>query len=152
MLSPRRADHHGAHHRGVVPTPRAGPFERELIPVAHDPATGQASLHCGRDANKDQSYVLFGIQRDLLGRILLPVGDYEKPDIRRFAEDAGLRVAQKKDSYEICFVPNDDYAGFLKNYRGHEGTEGDFVDPQGNVLGQHSGYEKFIVGQPSATM
>ena len=115
--------------------------------ILKDPATGQASLHCGRDANKDQSYVLFGIQRDLLGRILLPVGDYEKPDIRRFAEDAGLRVAQKKDSYEICFVPNDDYAGFLKNYRGHEGTEGDFVDPQGNVLGQHSGYEKFTVGQ-----
>ena len=105
------------------------------------------SLHCGIDPNKDQSYVLFGIRRELLERILLPIGDYEKPAIRALAEEAGLRVAQKKDSYEICFVPGDDYAGFLKQYRGHEGTEGDFVDLQGNVLGQHSGYEKFTVGQ-----
>lgn len=105
------------------------------------------ALHCGRDANKDQSYVLYGIRRELLSRILLPVGDFEKPAIRKLAEEAGLRVAQKKDSYEICFVPNDDYAGFLKKYRGHEGTEGDFVDLEGNVLGQHAGYEKFTVGQ-----
>lgn len=115
--------------------------------ILKDEATGQYSLHCGRDANKDQSYVLFGIRRDLLSHILLPVGDYEKPAIRELAEEAGLRVAQKKDSYEICFVPGDDYAAFLKNYRGHDGTEGNFVDPNGNVLGQHSGYEKFTVGQ-----
>ncbi|GAB5439725.1 MAG: tRNA 2-thiouridine(34) synthase MnmA [Fuerstiella sp.] len=110
-------------------------------------ADGRYSLHCGADANKDQSYVLFGIQQDLLQHILLPIGDFEKPAIRELAEEAGLRVAQKRDSYEICFVPNDDYAAFLKKYRGHEGTEGDFVDPAGNVLGQHSGYEKFTVGQ-----
>ena len=115
--------------------------------ILKDEATGQHSLHCGSDPNKDQSYVLFGIRRDLLSRILLPVGGYQKPDIRKFAEEAGLRVAQKKDSYEICFVPGDDYAGFLKNYRGHEGTEGDFVDSDGNVLGQHTGFEKFTVGQ-----
>jgi len=75
------------------------------------------------------------------------VGGYQKTEIREFAEEAGLRVAQKKDSYEICFVPNDDYAGFLKNYRGHTNTEGEFVDTAGNVLGQHAGYEKFTVGQ-----
>ncbi len=111
-------------------------------------ATGESSLHCGADPNKDQSYVLFGIDRELLPKILLPVGEFsEKPQIRAFAEDAGLRVAQKKDSYEICFVPNNDYAGFLKQYRGHDGTAGDFVDSDGNVLGQHEGYEKFTVGQ-----
>jgi len=115
--------------------------------IVQDETTGKHSLHCGNDPNKDQSYVLFGIQRDLLSRILLPVGGYQKPDIRKFAEEAGLRVAQKKDSYEICFVPGDDYAGFLKNYRGVEGTEGDFVDTEGNVLGQHAGFEKFTVGQ-----
>ncbi len=115
--------------------------------ILKDDATGRYSLHCGVDANKDQSYVLFGIDRDLLPKILLPVGEFQKPDIRAFAEDAGLRVAQKKDSYEICFVPNNDYAGFLKEYRGHEGTAGDFVDSSGNVLGQHDGYEKFTVGQ-----
>lgn len=110
-------------------------------------AAGRYSLHCGADPKKDQSYVLFGIEPSLLSRILLPVGGYQKSEIRAFAEDAGLRVAQKKDSYEICFVPNDDYAGFLKSYRGHSDTEGDFVDPSGRVLGQHSGYEKFTVGQ-----
>lgn len=115
--------------------------------IVQDENSGHHFLHCGNDPNKDQSYVLFGIQKDLLSKILLPVGGYQKPEIRALAEEAGLRVAQKKDSYEICFVPGDDYAGFLKNYRGHADTEGDFVDPQGNVLGQHSGYEKFTVGQ-----
>jgi tRNA-specific 2-thiouridylase len=115
--------------------------------ILKDERSGQYSLHCGSDPNKDQSYVLFGIRRELLGRILLPVGEYQKPAIREFAEEAGLRVAQKKDSYEICFVPNDDYAGFLKRYRGYEGTEGEFVDTEGNVMGQHDGYEKFTVGQ-----
>ena len=108
---------------------------------------GEYSLHCGNDPQKDQSYVLFGIQRSLLQHILLPIGDYQKSEIRAFAEEAGLKVAQKKDSYEICFVPGDDYAGFLKQYRGIKGTEGDFVDKDGRVLGQHGGYEQFTVGQ-----
>lgn len=115
--------------------------------IERRPDTGEFSLHCGDDPKKDQSYVLFGIERRLLSRILLPVGGYQKTEIREFAEEAGLRVAQKKDSYEICFVPNDDYAGFLKSYRGHSGTEGNFVDSDGNVLGKHAGYEKFTVGQ-----
>lgn len=115
--------------------------------IIRDEASRNYSLHCGTDPKKDQSYVLFGIERDLLGRILLPVGGYQKTEIRAFAEEAGLRVAQKKDSYEICFVPNDDYAGFLRKYRGYTDTEGDFVDTDGNVLGQHAGYEKFTVGQ-----
>jgi len=104
-------------------------------------------LYRGDDDNKDQSYVLFGIRRELLPKILLPIGTFEKPAIRELARDAGLRVATKKDSYEICFVPDQDYAGFLKRYRQHEGTEGDFVDTAGNVLGHHEGYEHFTVGQ-----
>jgi tRNA-specific 2-thiouridylase len=104
-------------------------------------------LYRGDDDNKDQSYVLFGIRRELLPNILLPIGTYEKPAIRELARDAGLRVATKKDSYEICFVPDQDYAGFLKRWRQHEGTEGDFVDAAGNVLGHHDGYEHFTVGQ-----
>jgi tRNA-specific 2-thiouridylase len=115
--------------------------------ILKDDQSGNYSLHCGNDPNKDQSYVLFGIRRELLSHILLPVGEYQKPAIRSFAQEAGLRVAQKKDSYEICFVPNDDYAGFLKEYRGCEGTDGEFVDTAGNVVGHHDGYEKFTVGQ-----
>lgn len=115
--------------------------------ILSDPEADGFTLRRGLDPNKDQSYVLFGIRRELLPRILLPVGGYQKPQIREFAEESGLRVAQKKDSYEICFVPDNDYAGFLKRYRGHEGTDGEFVDPDGNVLGTHTGYEQFTVGQ-----
>ena len=115
--------------------------------IRRDSVTGVHSLHCGADPGKDQSYVLFGIRRSLLDRILLPVGSFQKPDIRQLAEEAGLRVAQKKDSYEICFVPNDDYVGFLKTHYDLNDTKGDFVDTSGNVLGQHAGYENYTVGQ-----
>ena len=115
--------------------------------IMPDETTGEWGLYRGLDDNKDQSYVLFGIRRELLPNILLPIGTYQKPDIRKLAGESGLRVANKKDSYEICFVPDQDYAGFLKRYRGHDGTAGDFVDLQGQVLGPHEGYEHFTVGQ-----
>ena len=115
--------------------------------ILQDETTNEWGLYRGLDDNKDQSYVLYGIRRELLPNVLLPIGTFQKPDIRRLAGDSGLRVATKKDSYEICFVPDQDYAGFLKRYRGHEGTEGEFVDMQGNVLGSHEGYEHFTVGQ-----
>lgn len=115
--------------------------------ILQDEITNEWGLYRGLDDNKDQSYVLYGIRRELLPNVLLPIGTFQKPDIRRLAGDSGLRVATKKDSYEICFVPDQDYAGFLKRHRGHEGTEGEFVDMQGNVLGSHEGYEHFTVGQ-----
>ncbi|MFQ5731023.1 MAG: tRNA 2-thiouridine(34) synthase MnmA [Planctomycetaceae bacterium] len=101
----------------------------------------------GRDRNKDQSYVLFGIAPDLLDRILFPVGDHEKPAIRAMARDAGLRVADKPDSQEICFIPDNDYAGFIERYRGDQETAGELVDTAGNVLGRHDGFERFTIGQ-----
>ena len=115
--------------------------------VVQDATTSEWGLLRGEDDNKDQSYVLFGIRRELLPHVLLPIGTYQKPDIRELARESGLRVADKKDSYEICFVPDQDYAGFLKRYRGYEDTAGDFVDLAGNVLGHHDGYEHFTVGQ-----
>ena len=108
---------------------------------------GEPTLTRGLDLTKDQSYVLFGIERHLLGRILFPVGGFTKPQIRELAGAAGLRVATKPDSMEICFIPDNDYVGFLKRYRGIEGTAGDFVDPAGQVLGQHPGFEQFTIGQ-----
>ena len=112
-----------------------------------DVAEDQPALVRGLDPGKDQSYVLAGISRDLLGRIQFPVGGYTKPEIRALAARAGLRVATKPDSQEICFVPDNDYAGFLRRHRGEFDTAGDFVDPAGNVLGQHAGYEHFTIGQ-----
>lgn len=115
--------------------------------VANAMSEATVALTRGRDLSKDQSYVLFGINRDLLSRVLFPVGDFEKPAIREKAEQAGLRVFDKPDSQEICFIPDNDYAGFIERYRGKHDTAGEIVDPAGNVLGQHEGYEKYTIGQ-----
>jgi len=108
---------------------------------------GRPALVRGHDRSKDQSYVLAGINRGILDRILFPVGGYTKPQIRELAAEAGLRVATKPDSQEICFIPDNDYVGFLERYRGKPDTAGEFVDPSGRVLGRHPGYEQFTIGQ-----
>ena len=112
-----------------------------------DRESSSPSLTRGRDGDKDQSYVLFGINRDILSRVLFPVGDFEKPFIRATAEKAGLRVFDKPDSQEICFIPDNDYAGFLERYRGKQDTAGEIVDTTGAVLGRHEGFERFTIGQ-----
>lgn len=105
----------------------------------------------GVDETKDQSYVLWGLQQDLLSRTLLPLGGYRKTAIRQMAHDFGYpELAKKSESYEICFVPDNDYRGFLK--RKVEGLEnkvsgGYFVDKEGNILGQHKGYPFYTIGQ-----
>jgi len=108
---------------------------------------GEPALLRGRDLTKDQSYVLAGINRNILDRILFPVGDFNKPEIRELAAQAGLRVATKPDSQEICFIPDNDYVGFLERYRGRPDMSGEFVDPSGKVLGQHTGFDQFTIGQ-----
>ena len=105
----------------------------------------------GVDDTKDQSYVLWGLQQDLLARTLLPLGSYRKSEIRQMALDYGYpELARKSESYEICFVPDNDYRGFLK--RRVEGLEervagGNFVDKYGKVLGRHKGYPFYTIGQ-----
>ncbi len=115
----------------------------------HD--NGRFVISKGVDETKDQSYVLWGLQQDLLSRTLLPLGPYRKTEIRQMAEDFGYpELAKKSESYEICFVPDNDYRGFLK--RKVEGLEeqvagGSFVDKEGNILGQHKGYPFYTIGQ-----
>jgi len=105
----------------------------------------------GRDAGKDQSYVLFGIERKFLTRMMLPVGDYEKTEIRRIAATLGMNVAEKKDSQEICFVTQGRYDAFIRKQRQKNGqnidTRGELVMTDGTVVGQHPGIEGFTVGQ-----
>jgi tRNA-specific 2-thiouridylase len=110
-------------------------------------AVANARLMRGRDEGKDQSYVLFGIRREILGRVLFPVGDRTKPEIRELSRLAGIQTADKPDSQEICFIPDNDYAGFLSRYREPVETAGDIVDTAGRVLGQHAGYERYTIGQ-----
>jgi len=103
------------------------------------------------DETKDQSYVLWGLQQDLLRRTLLPLGAYRKSEIRQMAMDYGYpELAKKSESYEICFVPDNNYRGFLK--RKVQGLEervngGNFIDQEGNILGKHKGYPFYTVGQ-----
>jgi tRNA-specific 2-thiouridylase len=108
-------------------------------------ADGAAALVRGADAAKDQSYVLFGIRRELLRRMMLPVGDFEKPAIRKMATEFGLRVADKKDSQEICFVTRGRYDEFVRGRGG--GDCGELVTTDGAVVGEHNGVEGFTVGQ-----
>lgn len=105
------------------------------------------ALRRGLDESKDQSYVLFGIQRDVLPRVLFPVGGYHKPQIRQIARELGLRVAEKKDSQEICFVPDQDYAAFVRRRRDEIDLSGEIVTTAGEVVGRHTGIEQFTVGQ-----
>jgi tRNA-uridine 2-sulfurtransferase len=105
-------------------------------------------LFCGRDATKDQSYVLFGIPHARLSRLKFPVGDYSKEEIRQIAARLGLRVAAKRDSQEICFVPDQDHARFVRQRRGGKlDTSGEIVTTDGTVVGRHDGFERFTVGQ-----
>ncbi len=108
---------------------------------------GEITLCRGQDDSKDQSYVLFGIRRELLPRLMFPVGEYRKLEIRQIAQRLGLRVADKRDSQEICFVPGQNHAAFMKNRQGYIDTSGEIVDMQGTVLGRHDGLERFTIGQ-----
>ncbi len=112
---------------------------------------GRYVISKGRDENKDQSYVLWGLSQEALARTKFPLGKFTKPEIRQMAIDRGHEdLAKKGESYEICFVPDNDYRGFLK--RKVEGLEekvagGDFIDLNGNILGQHDGYPFYTIGQ-----
>lgn len=114
-------------------------------------SNGRYVISKGVDETKDQSYVLWGLQQDLLSRTLLPLGGYRKTEIRQMALDFGYpELAKKAESYEICFVPDNDYRGFLK--RRVENLEervagGNFIDKHGNILGKHKGYPFYTIGQ-----
>lgn len=107
-------------------------------------------LHRGLDDDKDQAYVLTGIDRSLLPRMLLPVGGFRKSEIRQIATDIGLRVADKKDSQEICFVTSGQHAQFVRD-KNPVSTAGEIVTSDGRVVGHHDGIEGFTVGQRKGT-
>ncbi|NLE36618.1 MAG: tRNA 2-thiouridine(34) synthase MnmA, partial [Pirellulaceae bacterium] len=108
---------------------------------------GQTALLRGIDPGKDQAYALFGIDRRRLPRILFPVGERRKTEIRQIAAELGLDVADKRDSQEICFVPDQDHAGFVRRRRPELNTAGEVVTTDGRVVGRHDGIERFTVGQ-----
>lgn len=108
-------------------------------------ADGRALLRKGRPAN-DQSYMLSRLPQDILRRVVFPLGEYEKREVRALAGEAALAVAEKPDSMEICFIPDGDYAAWLDR-RGNTPPPGNFVDREGRVLGRHKGIHHYTLGQ-----
>src|ERR1700751_3401104 len=121
--------------------------------VEVDEATKRHRLLRGRDEQKDQSYFLWELTQDQLSRALFPLGELSKPEARDAARSHGLAVAEKKESQEICFVPDGDYAGFIDRYLEAEDAtdrlpgQGEIVDTNGRMLGQHGGIHRYTIGQ-----
>lgn len=115
--------------------------------AGYDGVLDRWQLLRGRDRRKDQSYFLYPLSQEVLSRLLLPVGEYDKPSVRALAASAGFVSADRPDSQDICFIPDGDYAGFLRRYGGAELVPGDFVDEGGRVLGRHRGLPCYTTGQ-----
>jgi len=134
---------------------RADALDCEFIATGHyaiiNEQNGRKYISRAKDHNKDQSYVLWGLSQECLNRSHFPLGKYTKPEVRQMAADWGYTdLSKKAESYEICFVPDNDYRGFLK--RRVDGLEeqvagGDFVNVKGEVLGKHEGYPFYTIGQ-----
>ena len=108
---------------------------------------GRYAIKNSVTAAKDQTYALYNLTQEQLKRTLMPVGEYTKEEIRKIAGNIGLNVAEKPDSMEICFIPDNDYSGFIHKNCGREIRPGNFVDTKGNVLGIHKGITNYTVGQ-----
>ncbi|MEZ4981131.1 MAG: tRNA 2-thiouridine(34) synthase MnmA [Saprospiraceae bacterium] len=134
---------------------RADALDCEFIATGHYAKImeneGRKFISKAKDRNKDQSYVLWGLSQECMNRSRFPLGDLTKPEVRQIAADFGYdEMSKKAESYEICFVPDNDYRGFLK--RRVEGLEeqvkgGNFIDTQGKIIGTHEGYPFYTIGQ-----
>ncbi len=108
---------------------------------------GRKSLQMSKTSEKDQTYALYNLTQFQLEHTLMPVGEYTKPEIREIANNIDLVIANKPDSQEICFVPNNDYAKFIEERTGDKCRVGNFLDLDGNVLGEHKGIVHYTIGQ-----
>ena len=116
--------------------------------IEYDEKYGRRILKRGVDTKKDQSYVLWRLSSEMLDFTLFPIGETQsKEQVRELARSTGLDVASKKESQDICFIPDGDYAAFIENYRKKTYPVGDFVDLQGKVLGKHKGIIRYTIGQ-----
>ena len=115
--------------------------------IAYNEDTGRWLLKKALDDSKDQSYVLYSMTQEQLAHTLFPLGGLHKAEVREIAEQQRFLNARKHDSQDICFVPDGDYAAFLRRYTGRDYPPGDFLDADGNVLGEHKGIIHYTVGQ-----
>ncbi len=166
----KRVMHHfvEAYQKGETPNPcidcnrylkfdkllrRAEELDIDYVVTGHyartslDGGSGRYLLKKGIDTSKDQSYVLYAMSQEQLARTLFPVGEIHKSRVRELAAEHGFINAKKHDSQDICFVPNGDYAEFIRLHTGRECPKGRFVDIQGHDLGEHKGIIHYTVGQ-----
>lgn len=115
--------------------------------IEFDPESCLYKLKKGLDESKDQSYVLYNMTQEQLSHTLLPIGELSKSEVRELAEKGGFINAEKPDSQDICFIPDGDYAAFIENRTGKTYPNGEFVDKEGNVLGEHKGLIRYTIGQ-----
>ena len=108
---------------------------------------GRYYLKKGKDLSKDQSYVLYPLTQEQLAHTMFPLGEFSKDEIRVIADSEGFTNAKKRESQDICFVPDGDYASFICRFTGKKYLEGNFLDEDGNVIGKHSGIIKYTIGQ-----
>lgn len=108
---------------------------------------GRYAVRNSVTAKKDQTYALYNLTQEQLARTLMPVGEYTKEEVRNIAEKLGIAVSNKPDSMEICFIPDNDYAGYIKNVTDYKSSPGNFVDTKGNIIGRHKGIIHYTVGQ-----
>lgn len=118
-----------------------------LVDHSREASGGRALLQRGKDKSKDQSYFLFNLKQEQLKATLFPLGNYRKEETRKLAKELNLRTHDKPDSQEICFVPDNRYANYLKDQAGVPAHRGDIVDKDGKKLGEHDGIEFYTVGQ-----
>lgn len=115
--------------------------------VCRDEDTGRYLLKKAADENKDQSYFLACLNQEQLSHVRLPLGELTKDQVRKIAEEQGFVNARKRDSQDICFIPDGDHVGFMERYRGKAYPTGDYLDLAGNVVGQHKGAAGYTIGQ-----
>ena len=113
----------------------------------YDEKRGRFLLKKAADDSKDQSYVLYSLTQKQLSKIKFPLGKLSKAEVREIALAQGFVNAEKKESQDICFVKDGNYADFIEKYIGKKSTEGDFVDTKGNILGKHKGHIHYTIGQ-----
>ncbi len=128
----------------------ADALDCRYIATGHYAVARNGGLYRGRDRQKDQTYFLWGIDRSVVARMLTPVGELSKQETRAYARALGLTTAEKPESVEICFVPDDDYAGVLERHLPADApalAPGPLVTTAGEVIGQHRGYARYTIGQ-----
>jgi tRNA-specific 2-thiouridylase len=128
----------------------ADALDCEYIATGHYAIARDGALYRGTDRNKDQSYFLWGIDRAVVARMLTPVGTMGKAETRSYARRLGLTTAEKQESVEICFVPNDDYVSVLERHLPSDAralAPGPLVTTAGEIIGEHQGYARYTIGQ-----